>query len=361
MIYADAAASALKFESVIAAQLDFIRNHYANEGRGICKRAAYADDMVVSTRKKVADFTGAKDSQIVFTSGSTDGLNRISRMLNLTPESVVAVSDLDHHSARLPFEELARLGKCKIWVCPLTVQGNIDPDALRERCGHGDVAAVVITAMSNVLGVPQNLPELIKACGDAITIVDAAQYASHEKMNANDFGCDFLVYSAHKLGADTGLGILYMKDADKWPPVNFGGGMVTSVDGHEWVIGHGVDKHEAGTLPLSQIAGLAGALETFNVQSLTDKMRAELEKIPGIIILSPIGASLVSFVSDKLSPLDVGALLGARDICVRAGNMCASWIHKHLGIKGSVRISFGPWNTPEDVAEIAAALRQVFR
>jgi selenocysteine lyase/cysteine desulfurase len=142
IIYLDAAASYLKSGAVVDAQTQFLRDSYANSGRGVCARAVAVDDMVARVRGKVAGFMGADVPQIVFTNGTTDGMNQIVRMLNLTPDTVVVVSDLDHHSARLPFV----MGGAKIEVCPLDGEYNIDVDNIPR----GDV--LVLTAMSNVMG-----------------------------------------------------------------------------------------------------------------------------------------------------------------------------------------------------------------
>ncbi|MDR1071385.1 MAG: aminotransferase class V-fold PLP-dependent enzyme, partial [Rickettsiales bacterium] len=250
MIYADAAASALKPKSVIAAEIDFLSNRYANAGRGICARANAVDAMVADTRKIVADFVGAESpEQIVFTSNATDGLNRIARTL---AGKTVIVSDLDHHSARLPFEKY-----CETIVAPLTGALNYDWDKIREIKAD----AIVITAMSNVLGIPQTIPNT-----DMITLVDASQFIVHEKINVSESNVDYLVFSGHKIGADTGLGVLYQKTESD--PVMLGGGMYRAT---------GAARFEAGTLPLTQIAGLGPAIRDLVVPN------PELEKLNGLL------------------------------------------------------------------------------
>ena len=181
-VYLDAAASALKSKSVINAEVDFLKYHYANAGRGVCMRAELVDKMVNDARTSVAKFINADLESIIFTSGTTDGLNRVCRILEkssaLNPASVVMVSDLDHHSARMPWQEFAKQGKCKIKICPLDNGNNLYPYDTKDK-----IDVFVITAMSNVLGAGQNVKKLIKwAKGinpKVITIVDAAQYVAH--------------------------------------------------------------------------------------------------------------------------------------------------------------------------------------
>ncbi|MDR1027490.1 MAG: aminotransferase class V-fold PLP-dependent enzyme [Rickettsiales bacterium] len=331
-IYADAAASSLKTQAVIDAEVDFLTNKYANAGRGICARAVAVDSMVAETRRRVADFIGAADpEQVIFTGGATDGLNRVARTL---AGRRVIVSDLDHHSARLPFEKY-----CQAIVAPLTDDLQYDWAAIRKL----DADAIVITAMSNVLGAAVDIPDDLPF----IKIVDASQLVIHKKLNAA--AVDFMVFSGHKIGADTGLGILYQKTPGE--PVNFGGGSFHGV---------GAAKYESGTLPLTQIAGLGAAIENLrDAGDLTPRLREKLAANPKIKFISGPGASLITFNIDGAHFLDVGAMLGARGICVRAGHHCATWLHKRLGIEGSVRISLGQWNTADDVDAIAAAVNAI--
>ena len=338
VIYLDAAASAPKPKSVIDSQTDFLQNHYANAGRGVCERAEYADKMVASVRESVADFIGAAPEQIIFTSGATDGLNRIANML--PTDSLVAVSDLDHHSARLPFAE-----KHKTVLCELDDEFNYK--------SVPECDAVVLTAMSNVLGVPQ---KIIKDDKKTV-IVDASQLVVHEKIDVKEMDCDALVFSGHKIGADTGLGILYLKEPEKWNTDKFGGGQFMAT---------GPAMFEAGTLPLTQIAGMPYAIkETVDNRNKTSEkiefLRNELSKISRIKFISPDGAALLTFVIDGMHALDFGALMGAHGVCLRVGNMCASWLHKRLELDSTIRISAGPWNTMAEMQQVIDIIKKVIK
>ena len=386
-IYVDSAASALKPESVFRAQSYFLKNGYANAGRGVCARAVAIDDMVAKARADTTEFIGAKGKdQVVFTNGTTDGLNRIARILDLSGmigvDSTVMVSDLDHHSARLPFEELAYLGKCKLSVVPLDDGFNIDI----TKIGRADI--FVVTAMSNVMGMPHKVKKIIakakKINPDVITVVDAAQYVVHLPMNVSDWDCDFLCFSGHKIGADTGVGIMYIKELTRWQTDKLGGGMVANVAerhlqsmGHkaksknnatsEWTLSHGAAKFEAGTLPLTQIVGLIEAIKIRtqasddNESEIRRYLRAELSNIPRIRFISPDGAYILTFIVDGMHPLDFGALVGARCVCLRVGNMCASWIHARLGVSGTIRISVGPWNTMQEAGRLASIIKDIIK
>lgn len=370
-VYMDASASWLKTQSVIESEVDFLANSYANAGRGICARAGAVDNKIADARKTVAEFINAEPNQIVFTSGATDSLNRVVNLLSGQPEynemSTFAVSDLDHHSARLPWENLLCQGKIhQEFVCDLDDDFNIKTDSVPK------VDFLIITAMSNVLGNKQNVKEIVHAARmknpNVITIVDAAQYVAHEKIDVKDWNCDFLCFSGHKIGSDTGVGVLYIRDADKYYPEKFGGGMVSKViSGEEsrLILNSSPEKFEAGTLPLTQIIGLETAIKELKDwnggKDLTNYMYQELSKIDSVKIFTKPDSPIISFVIDGMHVLDFGALIGAHNICVRVGNMCASWIHKKLNIDGSIRISVGPWNTMADAEYVVETIKDIVK
>ena len=353
IIYLDSAASALKPESVIAAECDFLRHDNANAGRGSCARASNVDDMVAKARARAAQFINARPDQIVFTSGTTDGMNRIVHIINDCvcgtgiKNKTVMVSDLDHHSARLPFELLYDSDLCKIVLCPMDDKYNL----MCSDLPRADV--FVITAMSNVMGVAQDVAGLIATARrknpDVITVVDAAQYVVHDEVDVQKWDCDFMCFSAHKIGADTGLGIMYMKNPERWvSPDKFGGGMISKITGS--AVEHNVmfqwenapAKFEAGTLPVTQIIGLPAAMDYLSANrpnlDLIKYLYDRLSENARIKIITSRDAALLTFYIDGMHILDFGALVGAHGLCLRVGNMCASWIHKALGVAGTARI-----------------------
>ena len=376
IIYLDSAASALKPESVIAAECDFLRHDYANAGRGICARASNVDDMVAKARARAAQFINARPDQIVFTSGTTDGMNRIVHVINDCvcragiKNKTVMVSDLDHHSARLPFELLYDSDLCKIVLCPMDDKYNL----MCSDLPRADV--FVITAMSNVMGVAQDVAGLIAAARrknpDVITVVDAAQYVVHDEIDVQKWDCDFMCFSAHKIGADTGLGIMYMKNPERWvSPDKFGGGMISKITGS--AVEHNVmfqwenapAKFEAGTLPVTQIIGLPAAMDYLSANrpdlDLIKYLYDRLSENARIKIITSRDAALLTFYIDGMHILDFGALVGARGLCLRVGNMCASWIHKALGVAGTARISVGSTNTMDDAVRAADIIESVVK
>ncbi len=359
IIYLDAAASYPKPGTVIEAEVDFLQNKYANAGRGVCARAGAVDVMVDGVRECVADFIGAKKNNIVFTSGTTAAMNMIARMLNLDAGKTVAVSDLDHHSARLPFVQTG----ARIVLCPLDDNYNIDS----KNIPYADV--VVITAMSNVIGMPQDVAAIVGCAKlknpNVITVVDAAQFVVHSEIDVEKWGCDFLCFSGHKIGADTGVGVMYIKNPDNYKPVFFGGGMVNKIVGGDIIYNSAPDVFEAGTLPLTQIAGLKNAIADIKKNrpdlNLIKFMYDELSKIEKIKILSGRDSALLTFVVDGMHALDFGALIGTRGVCVRVGKMCASWIHQIMGVPGSIRISVGAYNSKDEVKTVIGYIKEIIK
>ena len=360
IIYVDASASWLKPQSVVEVEARFLRKSYANAGRGVCARATHVDDLIATSRSRVANFIGAMSKNIVWTSGTTDAFNRIVHIIKNTISKknlVVAVSDLDHHSARLPWEKSGY----KTVVIPLNKSFNIDVKKLPKA----DI--MVITAMSNVLGIGQDVKAIIKAARkqnkNVITIVDAAQSVVHSRLDVVDMDCDFLCFSGHKIGADTGIGVMYIKNPDVWNPDKFGGGMLNRIIDNKIILNESPEKFEAGTLPITQIVALPMAIDYLSKwdggQDLIHFMYDELSKIKNIKILTSRDSCMLSFVPKNMHILDFGVMVGAHGICLRVGNMCASWIHKKLGLDGSVRISVGPWNTMKDAKYVVDVIKKI--
>ena len=359
IIYLDAAASYLKPEAVISAEVDFLQNKYANAGRGVCARASAVDVMVDAARKSVADFIGTEKDNIVFTAGTTSAMNMIVQLVKLDKNKTVAVSDIDHHSARLPF---VNTGAC-VELCPLDANFNIDANMVPKA----DV--LVVTAMSNVLGIAQDVKGIIEAAKkknpNVITVVDAAQFVVHGDIDVKKWDCDFMCFSGHKIGADTGLGVMYIKSPDLFKPVMFGGGMVNKIVGDTVVYNNAPDVYEAGTLPLTKIVGLKYAIEELvknrPEMDLIKFMYDELAQIPKIKLISQRDASLLSFVVDGMHVLDFGALIGARGVCLRVGNMCASWICQRMNLPGVIRISVGGYNSVTDVEIAVKYIKEIVK
>lgn len=363
IIYLDAAATYQKSDLVMRDQADFICEKYANSGRGVCARAAAVDAMIQDSRKAVAEFMNTDADGIVFVSGTTDAMNRIVRIVQNTIKKWplrVAVSDLDHHSARLPWVAAG----ADIVLCPLDDELNIDV----ANMPNADV--IVITAMSNVIGVGQDVKKIVAAAReknpDVIAIVDAAQFVVHSDIDMRAWDADFVCWSGHKIGADNGVGVMAIKNPNRFMPDKFGGGMVNVVnlDG-TFTIQNSPERFEAGTLPLVQISGLPQAVKEIKnnrpKQALIKFLYDELSNIPRVKILTRSDAALLSFVIDGMHVIDFGALVGAHNVCLRVGNMCATWIHNRLNLAGSVRVSVGAYNTMDEIKRFVQIVKDIVK
>ena len=228
----------------------------------------------------------------------------------------------------------------------------------------------VITAMSNVIGMPVPVADLIAAARkknpNVITVVDAAQYVVHMPIDAGAWGADFICFSGHKIGADTGVGVMYIKNPDLFYPDKFGGGMVNKITGADtWVLNDAPEKFEAGTLPLTQIIGFPVAIDELVRYrpdlNLIKYMYDKLSENPRIKIITSRDSTLLTFYIDGMHALDFGASVGARGLCLRVGNMCAGWLHKLMNLTGTARISVGAWNTMDDAKAAVDIINSVVK
>ncbi len=372
--YFDWASSCLKPLKIIDSEIDFLKNSYSPVGRGSYPIANNANAKIDTIRESVRSFINADSkNQIVFNSGTTMGLNTAAMMIRqkISPDSIVVVSDLDHHSLRLVWENFAKLGLCKLWVCPINSNGTLDLVALEKKVKNDNVAVACITAMSNTFGVKQDLKKISRILKNVISVVDFAQWVAHEKVDVSDF--DFACFSGHKIYADSGVGVLYIKNPEDYNPVIFGGGMVRSVSEKSIAFENPPHKFEAGTLPVSQIISLGASVDFISefgykkikshTENLSAELVAELKKIKGIKFLNPDikNEPVIAFNVKNISPLDLAALLGLNGVCVRAGNHCAGWIHNYLKINSSLRFSLGLGTDENDVLKAITEIKKAIK
>jgi cysteine desulfurase/selenocysteine lyase len=399
-VYLDSAATTQKPETVIQAISEFYRLQNAPLHRGIYTLAEQATSQFERVREQVARFVGANSSEeIVFTKGATDGINIAANAWAhsaLKPGDEILITELEHHANIVPWQKLSQeLGLILRWI-PIRKDGTLDvtmvPDLLSAK-----IKLVACTADSNVLGLLDNLVTqqdyaylqkiygtqessflkiLIREAQNlgARVLLDLAQYIPHKRVSLRDLGCDFAVFSAHKMLGPTGVGVLYVKKElhDQLATYQVGGGMVFEVHQEKFIPKKMPHKLEAGTPHASGVIGFGAALsylETLDLAGLlnheallSQNLRDALTTIPGITVLGPElqypnTGHLVSFTVESIHPHDVAAYLDQYNIYVRAGNHCAQILHKKLGIDGSVRASFYCYNTLEDIEKLSNKLR----
>jgi len=366
MVYLDTGASALKPQCVIDAMNTYYAQYGVNIHRGMYPISDQATIVYEQSRDTVARFINAESNEIIVTSGTTHGLNMLSYIVEseITSEHNIVITRMEHHANMIPWQKLCARTGASLRYIELTDDLCLDMDSARHVIDN-HTKIVAFTSLSNVLGtiVPsKELIDLAHSVG-AYAIIDGAQGIVHQKIDVKELDCDFLVFSGHKLYGPTGVGIVYGKKEhlERLEPFFTGGDMIKYVTYQtaEWTdIPH---KFEAGTPPIAELIGLGKAIQFVEeigweniVQHEHELTAYALEKLSGIVrIIGPNSeekqSGVISFLVGDLHPHDVGDLLGQNNIAVRVGHHCAMPLIQKLGIVGTVRASFGVYNTKEDV------------
>lgn len=381
LVYLDSAATAQKPRQVLEAMEHFSTTSYANIHRGIYKLGEEATLQYEAVRQKVARFIGAQVEEIIFTKSATEASNLLATTLaeQLQEGDEVLLTEMEHHSNLVPWQQAARRKKLVLKFIPVTAEGTLDLKAARELC-TARTKIVSVVHISNVLGTINPVKELMALAHEngAIGIIDTAQSAAHLPIDVKELNCDFLFFSAHKMGGPTGVGVLYGKKKllEKMDPFLFGGDMIKEVSLYGATWNDVPWKFEAGTPNIIGVIGLGATIEYLQQQgmeniaqhtkALRNKAWEELENISGVKVYGPReGSAAVSFTIAGIPPHDVASLLDREGIAVRAGNHCAMPLVNKLGVPtGTVRASFFVYNTKNDVAALVAAVKkaqEVFR
>lgn len=381
LIACDNASTTHKPHQVIDAVTQFYTTTNANIYRGVHLFAEQATQQYEEVRKKVAHFIGALPEEVIFTRGCTSGINFVVATwgdMYIKEGDEIVMTELEHHSNLLPWQRLTQKKGAVLKFIPLLPNGKIDLSQL-DSIITNKTKIVSVIHISNAIGTHIDIATIItraRAVG-ARVLIDAAQSVPHQKVDVHELGCDFLVFSGHKLLAPTGVGVLYIKKAlhDDVVPYEVGGGMVENVDYTSATWAPAPHKFEAGTPPIAQVIGLGAAIDY--LQSYVDfdqlmeyEARLCAQLIDGlsamkqIKILGPLSelkqkGHIVSFLVDGIHSHDVAAFLNSRGITVRAGHHCAQPFAKKLGYDASVRVSFYFYNTPEDVEKILVAMHEL--
>lgn len=379
LIYFDSASTAQKPEAVIQRIQEFYAKEYASVHRCLYEPGEQATKYYEETRKKCAEFINADFSEIIFTKGTTEGINFVATAWGrekLSADDEIVITQLEHHSNMVPWQQVAKKTGAILKYIPLTKEGYLDLQNLDEIITP-KTKLVAFSGASNVLGTPipiQMLVEKAKAVG-ALVLIDAAQAVAHHPIDVKKMGVDFLAFSGHKMMGPSGIGVLYIKKEvqEQVVPYQFGGSMVSGVweDRATWQEAPGM--YEAGTPPIAQVIGLGAAIDYYRSHidweelarheaSLCSMALDELKKLDRVHIVGPSEplkkhGHLVSFVIDGIHVHDVAAYLDKLHICVRAGHHCAQPLHRALGIHASIRASFFAYNTQEEVERFIQAIQ----
>ena len=370
--YLDNAATSQKPQALLDALTHYYANGAANVHRAQHLPGALATQAFENTRHKVARWLNAGDSgQVVFTSGATSALNLLAYGLEhlFNPGDEIVISALEHHANLLPWQQLALRKGLALVVLPLDSDGTIDIEAA-ARLITSRTRVLAVSQLSNVLGVWQPLHALLALAKahNAITVVDGAQGIVHGRHDVQALGCDFYVFSSHKLYGPDGLGVLFGRhDAlSRLKHWQYGGEMVQDADYQHATFRPAPLGFEAGTPPIASVIGLGATLSYLDSlnpiaveaheAALHTLLLDGLKQRKGIRLLGSAHVALVSFVVEGVHNADVAHLLTEQGIAVRAGHHCAMPLLKSLGLAGAIRVSLALYNDSSDVERFFDAL-----
>ena len=378
LVYLDNAATTQKPLSVIEAMNNEYLNVNSNVHRGVHWLSQQATELHESARETLRKFINAKSTnEIIFTRGTTESINLVAfsfveGFMNAGDE--VIVSEMEHHSNIVPWQlQMARKG-IALKVAPIDDEGNLDMEAFKKLFSER-TKLVSIAHVSNVLGTVNHIDEIIQfAHSQGVPVlVDGAQSAPHFAIDVQAMDCDFFALSGHKMYGPTGIGVLYGKEEwlDRMPPYQGGGEMIETVSFDKVTFEKPPLKFEAGTPDYVATHGLATAVDYLldlgmdNIQKheamLTKYAMEQLSTIKDIRFIGTPRQkdAVVSFLVGDIHPFDLGTLLDRLGIALRTGHHCAQPLMQRLGIQGTVRASFGLYNTKEEIDVLIKGIERV--
>ena len=368
LIYFDNGATTLKPQVMIDATVDYYRNYSANAHRGDYSISVKVDELYEKTRTLIKEFINAKkEKEIIYTSGTTDSLNRVifgyfANVLNKDDEVILTKSE--HASNLLPWFELVDKIGIKIKYIELNEHKEVTLDSLKNVITD-KTKVISIAHITNVIGDVRPIKEIIKLAHskNILCVIDGAQSVPHMKIDVEDLDIDFLAFSAHKMCGPTGLGILYVKEEllKDLKPISFGGGMnSTFTPNGDRLYYASPYLYEAGTQNIAGVLGFKACIEYLNKIGMDNISKCELElkkyavkrlkEIDNLEIYNEFSNSgIISFNYKDIFAQDLAIYLNKYNICVRSGSHCAKILNEELGIKNTCRMSLYFYNTKEEI------------
>lgn len=376
--YLDTAATAQKPQCVIDATARALGADYATVHRGVYARSAEMTLRYEAARRRVAEFLGGREEEVVFARGATEAINLVAAtwgVANIGAGDRILLSQLEHHSNIVPWQMLAERVGAEIDICPLTEDGRIDLDAA-EAMLTGRHRLVALAHVSNVLGSVLDAPRAARLAHGvgAKLLLDGCQAAPRLELDMAGLGCDFYVFSAHKLYGPTGIGALWARREilEAMPPYQGGGAMIDRVRFERTTYAPPPQRFEAGTPAIAEAIALHEAidyvdgvgLEAIHAHeaALVAQLRGELGAMNDVRLLGPDdSAGIVSFLLDGVHPHDLGTILDEANVAIRAGHHCAQPLMDHLGVPATARASFGLYSDESDIAALLEGIARTRR
>lgn len=378
LVYLDNGATTQKPRCVVEAITNEYYNTNANVHRGVHFLSQQATELHEASRETVRKFINARSTaEIVFTRGTTESINLLATTFCqslMEEDDEVIISVMEHHSNIVPWQLQARLWGITLRVIPMNDRGELLLDEY-EKLFSPRTKLVCVTHVSNVLGTVNPVKQMIATAHahGVPVLVDGAQSIPHMRVDVRELDADFYVFSGHKVYGPTGIGVLYGKEnwLDRLPPYQGGGEMIQHVSFEKTTFNELPFKFEAGTPDYIGTTGLARALDYVSAlgmdniaayeHELTTYATSRLKEIPGMRLFgeSEQKGSVISFLVGQIHPFDLGTLLDRLGIAVRTGHHCAQPLMTRLGIEGTVRASFGLYNTKEEIDVLVAGIERV--
>ncbi|MFT6946150.1 MAG: cysteine desulfurase/selenocysteine lyase [Vicingaceae bacterium] len=377
LVYLDNGATSQKPQIVIDAITGYYSNDNSNIHRGVHTLSQVATTAYEEGRKKIQAWINAEHSEeVIFTKGTTDGINMISNAwgrANLQKDDEVIITEMEHHSNIVPWQMICEEKGATLKVIPVNDSGELLMEEYKKLLSS-KTKMVALVQISNTLGTINPVKEIIALAHEvgAKVLVDGAQQVAHAAPNVREIDADFYVFGLHKMFGPTGVGILYGKKAllEEMPPYQGGGDMIKEVTFEKTTYNELPHKLEAGTPNISAGIATAAAVDYINSlnwdeihvheQELLDYATAELKKIDGLKIVGEATkkASVISFVVEGVHAYDIGVIVDKMGVAVRTGHHCTQPLMNRFGIQGTVRASFAFYNTKEEVDLLIVALKR---
>ncbi len=376
LVYFDNGATTQKPRQVIDRLVNYYTSENSNVHRGAHHLSNLATQAFENARKFIAEYIHAENiEQIIFTKGTTESINMVaSGFYSFVNEGdEVVISAMEHHSNLVPWQQLCEKKGARLRVIPVLEDGTLDMEAATTLLSD-KVKILAITHISNVLGTINPVKELIAEAHqfNIPVLIDGAQAIAHLPVDVSDLDCEFYAFSAHKAYGPMGTGVLYGKPAwlEKLPPYQYGGEMIDQVTFEKTTFNKAPYKFEAGTPNVADVLGMETALQYLqqlgidHIQQHEDELlhvaTTALKEILDVRIIGEAKSktAVLSFVVEGLHPYDLGTLLDQMGVAVRTGNHCAQPLVESLGLTGTIRASFGIYNTLEEIDYFVNALKK---
>lgn len=377
LVYFDNGATTQKPKQVIDRIVQSYEQENSNVHRGVHYLSELSTEAHENARKRVAEFIGGEQEEIIFTRGTTESINLVARSYIegfCKAGDEILFSAMEHHSNMVPWQMAAERCGLTFKAIPIKDDGTLDIDAYKKLLSD-KTRLVAVTHTSNVLGTVNPIKEIAAIAHEAGAkiLVDAAQAIAHTKVNVKELGVDFLAFSGHKMYAPTGIGVLWGKKEllEAMPPFMGGGEMIDHVTLEHTTYGALPYKFEAGTPNYVGSAALASAIDFMDSigienihaheEMLLKYATEKLNQIDRVHIIgnAPEKSGIISFIVDGAHHYDIGLMLDKMGIAVRTGHHCAEPIMTRFGISGTVRISFAVYNTTEEIDIFIEALKKI--